>query len=69
VKVKNLKSEKLRIKIKIKFIPHDMLHIPIRYLLYFRYTNPQFVFSSNSGGSNKLPEDGRLLPKHVGANT
>jgi hypothetical protein len=24
--------------------------------------------SSNSEGSNKLPDDGRLLPKHVGAN-
>jgi hypothetical protein len=31
--------------------------------------NPQLCFSSNSGGSNKLPDDGRLLPKHVGANT
>jgi hypothetical protein len=29
----------------------------------------QLCFSSNSGGSNKLPDDGRLLPKHVGANT
>jgi hypothetical protein len=26
------------------------------------------VFSSNSGGSNKLPDDGRLLPKHVEIN-
>jgi hypothetical protein len=25
--------------------------------------------NNNSGGSNKLPDDGRLLPKHVGANT
>jgi hypothetical protein len=25
------------------------------------------VVSSNSEGSKKLPDDGRLLPKHVGA--
>jgi hypothetical protein len=38
-------------------------------VIYFRYITPPFVFSSNSGGSIKLPDDGRLLPKHVGANT
>jgi hypothetical protein len=27
----------------------------------------RFFISSNLGGSNKLPDDGRLLPKHVGA--
>jgi hypothetical protein len=32
-------------------------------LLYF----PAECISSNSEGSTKLPDDGRLLPKHVGA--
>jgi hypothetical protein len=33
------------------------------------YTAYPICISGNSGGSNKLPDDGRLLPKHVGANT
>jgi hypothetical protein len=33
------------------------------------YTTRPICISSNSGGSNKLPDDGRLLPKHVGAST
>jgi hypothetical protein len=32
-------------------------------------TTRPICISSNSGGSNKLPDDSRLLPKHVGAST
>jgi hypothetical protein len=31
------------------------------------YTSYLFCISSNSHGSKKLPDDGRLLPKHVEA--
>jgi len=31
------------------------------------YTTHSICISSNSEGSTKLPDDGRLLPKHVGA--
>jgi hypothetical protein len=31
------------------------------------YTTHSICISSNSEGSKKLPDDGRLLPKHVGA--
>jgi hypothetical protein len=33
------------------------------------YTSHSICISSNSEGSKKLPDDGRLLPKHVGART
>jgi hypothetical protein len=47
-----------------------MLYILILYLLYILDIAPiRFVFSSNLGGSNMLPDDGRLLPKCVGAST
>jgi hypothetical protein len=40
-------------------------HVTTRYMI----CHPSVCISRNSGGSNKLPDDGRLLPKHVGANT
>jgi hypothetical protein len=36
-------------------------------VIYFRYTAPPICISSNSEGSNKLPDNDRLLPKHAGA--
>jgi hypothetical protein len=42
-------------------------HHPPDYLKYKKYTTHPICISSNSGGPNKLPEDGRLLQKHVGA--
>jgi hypothetical protein len=54
----------------IHFLPHDMLYILILfYVSYFRYTTHSICISSNSEGSKTLSDDGRLLPKHVGANT
>jgi hypothetical protein len=38
-------------------------HVTTRYMIY----HPFDCISSNSDGSKKLPDDGRLLPKHVGA--
>jgi hypothetical protein len=38
-------------------------------VIYFRYTTRPICISSNSGGSKELRDDGRLLPKHVGAST
>jgi hypothetical protein len=52
----------------ICFIPHKMLYTLILLSdIYFRYTTHSIYISSNSEGSKKLPDDGRLLPKHVGA--
>jgi hypothetical protein len=52
----------------ICFILHKMLYILILLpVIYFRYTTQSICISSNSEGSKKLPDDGRLLPKHVGA--
>jgi hypothetical protein len=54
----------------ICFILRDMLYIlMLLYVIYFRYTTHSICISSNSEGSKKLPDDGRLLPKHVGAST
>jgi hypothetical protein len=54
----------------ICFILRDTLHILILLsVIYFRYTTHSICISSNSEGSKKLPDDGRLLPKHVGAIT
>jgi hypothetical protein len=53
----------------ICFILHDVLYILILYLLYILDIPPSVCISRNSGGSNNLPDEGRLLPKHVGANT
>jgi hypothetical protein len=39
-------------------------HVTTRYMIY----HPSVCISLNSGGSNKVPDDGRLLLKHVGAN-
>jgi hypothetical protein len=36
-------------------------------VIYFRYITYSICISSNSDGSKKLPDDGKLLPKHVGA--
>jgi hypothetical protein len=36
-------------------------------VIYFRHTAYSICISSNSEGSRKLPDNGRLLPKHVGA--
>jgi hypothetical protein len=38
-------------------------------VIYFRYTTHSIYISSRSEGSKMLPDDGRLLLKHVGANT
>jgi hypothetical protein len=38
-------------------------------VIYFRYTTHPICISSNSEGYKKLPDEGRLLPKHVEANT
>jgi hypothetical protein len=52
----------------IYFILSKMLYILILLsVMYFRYTTHLICISSNSEGSKKLPDDGRLLPKHVGA--
>jgi hypothetical protein len=50
------------------FILHKMLYILILLsVIYFRYTTHSICISSNSEGSKKLPDDGRLLLEHVGA--
>jgi hypothetical protein len=36
-------------------------------VIYFIYTTYSICISSNSNESKKLPDDGRPLPKHVGA--
>jgi hypothetical protein len=36
-------------------------------VIYLRYTTNSICIPSISEGSKKLPDDGRLLPKHVGA--
>jgi hypothetical protein len=41
-------------------------HKPRNHTLY-KYTTNSICISSNSEGSNKLPDDGKLLPKHVAA--
>jgi hypothetical protein len=54
----------------ICFTLHDMLYIlMLLSVIYFRYTAHSICISSNSEGSKKLPDYGRLLPKHVGAST
>jgi hypothetical protein len=48
----------------------DMLYIlMLLSVIYFRYTTHSHCISSNSEGPKNLPDDGRLLPKHVGAST
>jgi hypothetical protein len=37
-------------------------HVTTHYIIYY----PLDFITSNSAGSKKLPDDGRLLPKHVG---
>jgi hypothetical protein len=37
--------------------------------IWFNNTTYSICISSNSDGSKKLPDDGRLLQKHVGAST
>jgi hypothetical protein len=50
------------------FILHKMLYILILLsVIYFRYTTHSICISSNSEGSKKFPDDGRLLSKHLGA--
>jgi hypothetical protein len=54
----------------LRLILHDMLYIlMLLSVIYFRYTTHSHCISRNSEGSKKLPDDGRLLPKHVGAST
>jgi hypothetical protein len=36
-------------------------------VMYFRYSSYLICISDTSGGSKKLSDDGRLLPKHVGS--
>jgi hypothetical protein len=48
--------------------PRTVLYILILIsVIYFRYTTHPIFISGNSEGSKKPPDDGRLLPKHVGA--
>jgi hypothetical protein len=49
---------------------HDTsAHRPRNHTLYdTSILRNRFVFSSNSEGFKKFPDDGRLLQKHVGAN-
>jgi hypothetical protein len=49
-------------------VEHDVIHTDSFYI-YLRYTIHSIYTSSNSEGSKKLPDDGRLLPKYVEANT
>jgi hypothetical protein len=52
----------------ICFILHKMFYtLILLYVIYFRYTTYSICISSNSDESKKLPDDGRSLPKHVGA--
>jgi hypothetical protein len=54
--------------LSICFILHKMLYTLILLsVTYFRYTTHSICISSNSEGSKKPPDDGGLLPKHVGA--
>jgi hypothetical protein len=50
------------------FIP-SVIHTDALSVIYFRYTARPICISSNLGGSNKLSDDDRLLPKHVAAST
>jgi hypothetical protein len=45
----------------------DVIRTNILSVIYFRYITHSICISSNSEGCNKLPDDSRLLPKHVGA--
>jgi hypothetical protein len=55
--------------------PSELLEIQIEWVVYLKYItdkrigvqNTRSCISSNSDGSKKLPDDGRLLPKHVWA--
>jgi hypothetical protein len=52
----------------ICFIIHKVFYTLILLsVIYFRYTTYSICISSSSDESKKLPDDGRLLPKHVGA--
>jgi hypothetical protein len=44
--------------------PRHTGHVTTHYMIYHLF---DLYFSGNSGGSKKLPGDGRLLPKHVRA--
>jgi hypothetical protein len=46
-----------------------VIHTDSLSVTYFRFTIRPICISGNSEGSNKLPDDGRLVPKHVGAST
>jgi hypothetical protein len=53
-------SELLEIQI------HKMLYTPVLLsVIYFRYSTNSICISRKSEGSKQLPNDGRLLPKHV----
>jgi hypothetical protein len=54
--------------------PPELLEIQIEWVVHhimcgYVTTRYMICISSNLGGSKKLPDDGTLLPKHVGANT
>jgi hypothetical protein len=50
------------------FILHKMLYtLIILSLIHFRYTTHSICVKNISEGSTKIPDDGRLLSKHVGA--
>jgi hypothetical protein len=51
------------------YILHGVTHTDALSVIYFRYTARPIWISRYSGGYNKLPDDGRPLPKHVGAST
>jgi hypothetical protein len=46
---------------------HHTGHIVDQWYIILRYTTDRICISSNSEGSKKLPDGGRLQPKHVGA--
>jgi hypothetical protein len=50
------------------FYIYNIIYIFIYlFYIYILYTTYSICISSNSDGSKKLPDDGRLLPKHAGA--
>jgi hypothetical protein len=57
--------------------PSELLEIQIEWLVYLkyisvtylRYTTHSICISGNLDGSKTLPDNGRPLPKHVGAST
>jgi hypothetical protein len=58
-------------EIQIEWVVYHIMrgyvaHRPRNHTLY---TTHSICISGNSEGSKKLPDDGRLMPKHVGTST